>query len=125
MVIFDAVGAGVIVPFPTPRPTVVGALDGSSVDLNSGELVGLATGAGVGGKSQSMSPPSPYRSGTQQGQSTKGTCEAKRIGVNSVDWLIVPVMAKWRRKGKFDSVNVTANCSLPIPPHPLWNLMCD
>lgn len=46
----------------------------------TGLRVGAGTGAGVGGKSQSMSPPSPYNSGTQHGQSGKGTCQKQKRG---------------------------------------------
>lgn len=80
---------------------VSGAIEGASVPMStalspaaSGAVVapgvrvasaagppvgdGVASGAAMGGaetlKSQSMSPPISYVSGTQQGQSTNGTC---------------------------------------------------
>lgn len=70
-----AVGVGVFSVFSFDPPPSFVSVVGAGV---SGASVlgppGAGVGTGVGGKSQSISPPSPYSSGTQQGQSTKGTC---------------------------------------------------
>lgn len=89
-----AVGAGVateeleeIPPLPTVAGVGVenGAWTGAGVAFGwatraEGLGVGTGTGAGVSGKSQSMSPPSSYSSGTQHGQSGKGTCQTWNRG---------------------------------------------
>lgn len=73
-----AMGAGVIGSMarsPGARGELVapGARVATGAPVGAGEFAGPGTGGAETTKSQSMSPPISYVSGTQQGQSTNGT----------------------------------------------------
>ena len=96
----DGVSTSTLVP-PLSSPASSGAIVGLLV-VGATVGAGLSTGVGIGAadalKSHSMSPPISYSSGTQHGQSTKGTCRG---------FVLVVVRAfRWKRRAVITRVLV-------------------